>query len=325
MHELEGVVVGIDVAKARLDVAVRPSGEERHLANDAAGIAEAVAWLQTVGARVLVIEATGGYEAPLVAELGVATLPVAVVNPRQVRDFARATGRLAKTDRLDAQVLAHFGEAVRPTPRPLADEEAQALAALVERRRQVVAMPTAEANRLGATHVAAVRARIEAHLGWVEADLGDIDADLRRRLRASSLWREQDDLLQSVPGIGPIISLTLLADLPELGRLSHGQIAALVGGAPLNRDSGTLRGRRSVWGGRRAVRTALYMGTLRATRCNPVIQAFYNRLLGSGQSQEGGVSGLHAQAAHPAQRPAATSDVLAGSGRLSLPGRGNTR
>ncbi len=286
MHELEGVVVGIDVAKAALDVAVRPSGEERHLANDAAGIAEAVAWLQTVGARVIVVEATGGYEAALVAELGVAALPVAVVNPRQVRDFARATGRLAKTDRLDAQVLAHFGEAVRPTPRPLPDEEAQALAALVERRRQVVAMRTAEANRLGATRVAQVRARIQAHLAWLETDLREVDEDLRKRLRASPLWREQDDLLQSVPGIGPITSLTVLADLPELGRLSHAQIAALVGVAPLNRDSGTLRGRRGVWGGRRAVRTALYMGTLRATRCNPAVQSFYARLLAAGKPKK---------------------------------------
>ena len=192
----------------------------------------------------------------------------------------------AKTDRLDAQVLAHFGEAVRPTPRPLPDDEARALAALVERRRQVVAMRTAEANRLGATRVALVRARIQAHLAWLEADLREVDAELRRRLRASPLWRAQDDLLQSVPGLGPIISLTMLADLPELGRLSHGQIAALVGVAPLNRDSGTLRGRRTVWGGRRAVRTALYMGTLRATRCNPVIQAFYDRLLAVGKAKK---------------------------------------
>lgn len=283
MHEAEEVVVGIDVAKAALDVAVRPQGEERHLANDAAGIADIVGWLETLKPRVIVVEATGGYEAALVAELGGASLPVAVVNPRQIRDFARATGRLAKTDRLDAQVLAHFGQAVGPTPRPLLDAEAQALAALVERRRQVVAMRTAEVNRLGATRVALVRARIQAHLAWLEADLEEIDGDLRQHLRASSLWRAQDNLLRSVPGIGPILSLTLLAELPELGRLSHPQIAALVGVAPLNRDSGTLRGRRAVWGGRRAVRTALYMGTLRATRCNPPIQAFYEHLLAAGK------------------------------------------
>src|SRR5258705_4946508 len=286
MNEPEDVVVGIDVAKAGLDVAVRPSGEERQLANDPAGIAVVVGWLQTIRPWVIVIEATGGYEAPLVAELGIASLPVAVVNPRQVRDFARATGRLAKTDRLDAQTLAHFGQAVRPTPRPLPDEAAQALAALVERRRQVVAMRTAEENRLGATRVALVRARIQAHLAWLEADLGEIDEDLRQRLRASPLWREQDELLQSVPGIGPIVSLTLLAELPELGQLSREQIAALVGVAPLNRDSGSLRGRRAVWGGRRAVRTALYMGTLRATRCNPAIQPFYDRLLAAGKAKK---------------------------------------
>jgi transposase len=193
---------------------------------------------------------------------------------------------LAKTDRLDAQVLAHFGEAVRPTPRPLPEEAAQELAALVERRRQVVAMRTAEANRLGTTRVEAVRARIQAHLAWLEADLAEVDEDLRHRLRASPLWREQDDLLRSVPGIGPILALTLLAELPELGRLSHGQIAALVGVAPLNRDSGMQRGRRAVWGGRREIRTALYMGTLRATRCNPVIRTFYERLLAAGKAKK---------------------------------------
>jgi transposase len=286
MSEPEGLVVGIDVAKAALDVAVHPAGEERHLTNDAAGIAEVVGWLQGLRPWLIVLEATGGYETPLVAELGIASLPVAVVNPRQVRDFARASGRLAKTDRLDAQVLAHFGQALRPTPRPLPDAAAQALAALVERRRQIVAMRTAEENRLGATRVALVRTRIQAHLQWLESDLRELDDDLRQRLRASPLWREQDELLRSVPGIGPILSLTLLAELPELGRLSHGQIAALVGVAPLNRDSGTLRGRRAVWGGRAAVRTVLYMGTLRATRCNPVILAFYQRLLEAGKPKK---------------------------------------
>jgi len=280
------VVVGIEVAKAALDVAVRPQGEARQLANEAAGIAEIVGWLRALNPHVIVVEATGGYDAPLVAELGGASLPVAVVNPRHGRDFARATGRLAKTDRLDAQAVADFGQAVRPTPRPLPEEAAQALVALVERRRQVVAMRTAEENRLGATRVALVRARIQAHLAGLEADLGEIDEDVRQRLRASPLWRAQDDLLQSVPGSGPIVSLTLLAELPELGRLSHGQIAALVGVAPLNRDSGTLRGRRAVWGGRRAVRAALSMGTLRATRCNPAIQPFYDRPLAAGKAKQ---------------------------------------
>ncbi len=286
MREQGAVVVGIDVAKAWLDVAVRPSGEQRRLDQTAVGIAQAVAWLQRLGPQVIVLEATGGYEAALVAELGVAGLPVAVINPRQVRDFAKATGRLAKTDRLDAQVLAHFAEVLRPAPRPLPDAQAQALAALVERRRQVVAMRTAEQNRRGAVRVEPVRARIQAHLAWLEAELADVDTELRHLVRASPLWREQGDLLRSVPGIGPIVSLTLLADLPELGRLSHGQIAALVGVAPLNRDSGTLRGRRAVWGGRATVRAALYMGTLRATRCNPAIQPFYDRLVAAGKAKK---------------------------------------
>lgn len=286
MNEAEDVAVGIDVAKATLDVAIRPSGEERQVANDPAGIAVVVAWLQSVEPSVIVVEATGGYEAPVVAELGVAGLRVAVVNPRQARDFAKATGRLAKTDRLDAQALAHFGQAVRPTARPLRDEEAQALAALVERRRQVVAMRTAEENRLGAMRVALVRTHIQAHLAWLDTELRAVDEELRQRLQASPLWREQDDLLRSVPGIGPILSLTLLADLPELGRLSHAQIAALVGVAPLNRDSGTLRGRRAIWGGRAALRAVLYMGTLRATRCNPAIRPFYERLVAAGKAKK---------------------------------------
>lgn len=286
MRQSEEFVVGIDVAKAGLDVAVRPSGEERHLANASAEIAELVGWLSALQPQLIVVEATGGYEAPLVAELGIAHLPVAVVNPRQVRDFARASGRLAKTDRLDAQTLAHFGQAMRPTPRPLPDQETQALAALVERRRQVVAMRTAEQNRLGATRVAAVRSRIQAHLTWLDEELHALDEELRRRLRASPLWRAQDDLLRSVPGVGPTLALTLLAELPELGRLARPQIAALVGVAPLNRDSGTLRGQRSIWGGRAAVRTTLSMATLRATRCNPVIQRFYDRLVAAGKAKK---------------------------------------
>ena len=286
MRQSEEFVVGIDVAKAGLDVAVRPSGEERHLANASAEIAELVGWLSALQPQLIVVEATGGYEAPLVAELGIAHLPVAVVNPRQVRDFARASGRLAKTDRLDAQTLAHFGQAMRPTPRPLPDQETQALAALVERRRQVVAMRTAEQNRLGATRVAAVRSRIQAHLTWLDEELHALDEELRRRLRASPLWRAQDYLLRSVPGVGPTLALTLLAELPELGRLARPQIAALVGVAPLNRDSGTLRGQRSIWGGRAAVRTTLSMATLRATRCNPVIQRFYDRLVAAGKAKK---------------------------------------
>jgi len=199
---------------------------------------------------------------------------------------ARATGRVARTDRLDAPVPAHCGAAVRPTPRPLPDEAAQAWAALVDRRHQVAARRTAAANRLGATRVAPVRTRIRAHRTWLETGLAEVDDDRRQRPRASPLWREQDDLLRRVPGIGPLRSLTLLAELPGLGRRSHGQVAARAGVAPLNRASGTLRGRRAVWGGRRAVRTARSMGTLRATRGDPAIRPFYERLLAAGTAKE---------------------------------------
>ena len=285
MSELP-VVVGIAVAKARLDLAVRPSGEQRQVSHDASGIAEVVTYLQELAPQVIVLEATGGYEVPVVAELGTAGLAVAVVNPRQVRDFAKASGRLAKTDRLDAQVLAHFAEALHPVARPLPDAQGLELAALVERRRQVVALRTAEQNRLGTTRTPAVRAPIHAHLEWLDADLRALDDELQRRVKASPWWQERAAVLRSAPGVGPIVSLTLLADLPELGRLSHAQIAALVGVAPLNRESGIWRGRRSVWGGRAAVRAALYMGTLRATRCNPVIRQFYERLLAAGKAKK---------------------------------------
>jgi transposase len=201
-------------------------------------------------------------------------------------DFARASGRLAKTGPLDAQVLAQFAAALHPVPRPLPDAQAQELAALVERQRHLVAMRTAEHSRLGVTQSARVRAHIQAHLAWLDGEVADVDVELQRLVRASPLWRAQEDLLRSVPGIGPIIALSLLAELPELGQLSHAQIAALVGVAPLNRDSGMWRGRRSVWGGRAAVRAALYMGTLRATRCNPVIAAFYQRLVQAGKPKK---------------------------------------
>jgi transposase len=288
------VVVGIAVAKAGFDLAVRPNGEQRHVNNDPTGIAEVVTWLRSLAPHVIVAEATGGDEVPLVAELGVAGLPVAVVNPRQVRDFAKATGRLAKTDRLDAQVLAHFAAALHPAPRPLPDAQVRELGALVERRRQLVAMRTAEQNRLGATRTVQVQTHIQAHVAWLDAALADLDDELRRRLRASPLWRARDQLLRRVPGSGPVISLTLLTELPELGRLSPAQIAALVGVAPLNRERGTWRGRRTIWGGRAAVRAALSMGTLRATRCNPAIAAFYSHLLSAGKATKVAlVAGMH--------------------------------
>ena len=218
----------------------------------------------------------------LVAALGRAGLPVVVVNPRQVRDFARATGRLAKTDRVDADVLAHFGEAVKPEMRPLKDEDSQALTAMATRRRQVVGMITAEKNRLGISP-RVVHKDIKQHIAWLERRLEGIDRDLEAAIRRSPMWREMDDLLQSVPGVGRVLSISLITGLPELGSLTRRQIAALVGVAPLSRDSGQFRGRRAVWGGRANVRSVLYMATLSASRVNPAIRRFYLRLIGAGK------------------------------------------
>jgi transposase len=277
--------VGIDVAKEHLDVAVRPDGTGWRVANDAAGIAALVARLPEPPPALIVLEATGGYERPLAAALAAAGLSVAVVNPRQARDFARATGQLAKTDRLDARALAHFAEAVRPPARPVPSAEAQALAAILARRRQVVGMLTAEQHRLG-TATPPVRERIAAHIAWLEQELADLDAELARAIAAYPAWRERDALLRSVPGVGPVLSTTLLAELPELGALSRHEVAALAGVAPLNRDSGTRRGKRAVWGGRARVRGALYMAALAATRHNPAIATFYQRLCDAGKAKK---------------------------------------
>jgi len=276
------VFVGIDVAKASLDVAVHPTTERWTLAYTEREVAGLLSRLAALAPALVVLEATGGLEGPLVGALAAAGLPVVVVNPRQVRDFAKATGLLAKTDALDAAVLAHFAAAVRPTPRALPDAATQALAALVTRRRQLVAMLTAERNRLSSAP-RALRAEIQAHIRWLQRRLGRLDEDLHQAIRTSPAWRAQDDLLQSVPGVGPVLARTLLASLPELGHLDRKAIAALVGVAPLNRDSGTFRGRRRVWGGRAAVRAVLYMGTLVAVRHNPVLRAFYQRLRAAGK------------------------------------------
>ena len=229
--------VGIDVAKAHLDWAIRPSGETGQVSHDEPGMGQLIARLQEVRPTLVVLEATGGLEWPLVAALGIAGVPVAVVNPRQVRDFAKATGQLAKTDRLDARVLAHFADALRPKPRPLPDAQTQEWAALLSRRPQLIEMLTAEKNRLGSA-LPPVRPRLHAHIQWLEQELGDLEQGLGQRLQHSPLWRAKDDLLQSAPGIGKVVSLTRLAELPELGTLSRQQISALVGVAPLNRDSG---------------------------------------------------------------------------------------
>ena len=274
--------VGIDVAKAQLDIAVRPSGERWAVPNDADGVVTLGERLQALHPTLIVLEATGGLERIATAALATAGLPVIVVNPRQARDFARATGQLAKTDALDARALAHFADVIRPTPRPLRDAQTQELRALLGRRQQLIGMRTAEQNRLAGTSERLTQ-DIEAHIAWLNARIATLDDDLETMLRASPLWRENDDLLQSVPGIGPVCARTLLLELPELGTLTRQQIAALVGVAPLHCDSGTLRGRRIIWGGRAHVRTVLYMGTLVATRFNPQIKAFYQRLLAAGK------------------------------------------
>jgi len=279
------VFVGIDVSKDRLDVALRPSGDRWAVANEEPGLATLVERVRGLSPTLIVLEATGGLEAPLTGALAAAGLPVVVVNPRQVRDFAKATGKLAKTDALDASILAQFAEVIRPALRPLPDAATQTLSALLARRRQLIEMLTAEKNRLGPAPPP-VRKGIRAHIAWLARQLARTDDDLAQAIRESPVWREKDDLLQSTPGVGPVLATTLLAGLPELGTLSRQQVAALVGVAPLNRDSGTLRGRRRVWGGRAQVRTALYMAALTATRYNPVIRAFYARLCAAGKAKK---------------------------------------
>lgn len=280
--EVSPIFVGIDVSKTRLDIAIRPTGQSESVANEKAGIKALVKRLGTLQPAWIVLEATGGLERPLMHALVGAELPVAVVNPRQVRDFAKATGQLAKTDSIDAEVLARFAEAVRPALRPLPDAVTLELRALTARRRQIIEMIGAEKNRL-AMASKAVRKRIEAHIHWLEQELDRADQDLDRSIQQSPIWKQNEDLLRSVPSVGPVISRTLLAELPELGALNRKQISALVGLAPFNRDSGSLKGRRSIWGGRASVRSALYMAALVATKHNPVIRQFYNRLRGAGK------------------------------------------
>lgn len=283
--EQQSIYVGVDVSKHRLDIAARPSGDVWEVRHDGSGIEELVLSMKSLNPTIVLLEASGGMELRLVSALAVASVPVVVVNPRQVRDFARATGKLAKTDALDAKVLAHFAEAVHPPARPLPDEDTQAINSLLTRRHQVVSMLVSEKNRLGSC-VDAVRPRIQAHIAWLEQEVSDLDEGLRQALRESPLWQEKNDLLLSVPGVGEQVSFALLAYLPELGSLNRRQIAALVGVAPFNRDSGSLRGKRTVWGGRARVRSVLYMGALVASRYNPTIKAFYERLLEAGKPKK---------------------------------------
>ena len=277
--------VGIDVSKDCLDVAVRPTGEAWQVSHDSRGINDLVERLGELAPQLVVLEATGGMEMALAGELAASKLAVAVVNPRHVRDFARAAGKLAKTDALDAQVLAHFAEAMRPDSRPLPDAASQELRALVARRRQLVEMITAEKNRLR-TAARRIRPKVQEHIHWLEGSLVDLDRDMEDFMRSSPMWKDKDQLLRSIPGVGPVLSMTLLSDLPELGALNRGEIAALVGVAPFNRDSGALRGKRTVWGGRRQVRAVLYMAALVATRYNPVLRDFYQRLCNAGKPKK---------------------------------------
>ena len=278
------VFVGIDVSQVRLDIAVRP-GASFSITQGEPTIAALVEQLHALSPTLIVLEATGGMEILLTSALATAGLPVVVVNPRQVRDFAKASGHLAKTDALDAQILAQFAEVMRPQPRPLPGAEARALAALLTRRRQLVEMLTAEKNRLLSAS-SPIRKRLRTHITWLERELQSTNTNLAEVIRQSPIWREKDKLLQSVPGVGPVLTSTILASLPELGTLTNKQIAALVGVAPLNRDSGTLRGRRTVWGGRAQVRAVLDMSAIVAARFNPVIQAFYQRLCASGKAKK---------------------------------------
>ena len=277
--------VGIDVSKATLDLRLYPSGKSWQAEHSPAGMSALAEELVAPEPAVVVVEATGGLEVSLAVALGSARLPVTVVNPRQVRDLARATGRLAKTDKLDAQVLAQFGAMVQPSVRPLPEAVRRELRALVARRQQLLEMITAEKNRMRRT-TPGVRHRIEVNIRWLQAQLKELDRDQGDFLRSSPLWQEEAKLLQSVPGVGPIVTATLIARLPELGGLNRKEVAALVGVAPFNRDGGTLRGKRTVRGGRGPLRKALYMATLVATRYNPVLRNFYQRLCAAGKPKK---------------------------------------
>ena len=278
--------VGIDVAKATLDVAIGSDGELVQVENSEAGIAQLVKRLGEAAPALVVLEATGGYESLVAAAVAGREIAVAVVNPRQVRDFAKATGVLAKTDRIDARVLARFAEADRPEPRPLPTAEAKELEEFLGRRRQIVDMLTMEKNRLSIASTERMKKSLKKHIAWLEEALRRANDDIDTAVRNSPAWREQEDLLRSFPGIGPVSARTVLGELPELGALNRKKIAALVGVAPLNRDSGTLQGTRTCWGGRANVRQVLYMATISAVRCNPVIRRVYLALRARGKKHK---------------------------------------
>jgi transposase len=285
MKKMKGTYAGIDVSKDLLDIAVLPSQEKEQYCNDEAGISKLVARLKKLSPTLVVMEPTGGLEAAVAAALSAEGISVAVVNARQVRDYARATGKLAKTDALDSLLMAQFAAVIKPPARALRDEESEEIKSMVSRRRQLLEMLTAEKNRL-AIVCKRLKPSIMAHVEWLKKEIADLDRDLRKRIEDSPIWRVKDNLLQSIPGVGRVLSATLLAELPELGKLNRRQIAALVGVAPFNRDSGTMRGKRSIWGGRASIRAVLYMATLVSTRFNPVISSFYQRLLAKGKAKK---------------------------------------
>ncbi len=277
--------VGIDVSKGTLDVYLRPSGEQFQVANQDSGIAELVKRLQTFNIQQVIVESTGGLEIDVAQALQDAGIALSIINPRQGRDFAKASGKLAKTDRIDAAVLAHFGEALHPPITVLASDQDRTLQDAVTRRRQLVEMLSAEKNRRASLR-AKMRQNVERHIEWLEEEIGQLDEEIEQLSQAQREWQSRIALLTSVPGIGSVIATTLIAALPELGRVSDKRISALVGVAPFNRDSGKFRGRRMIWGGRANVRGVLYMGSLTAVRHNPVLRQFYQRLVGQGKAKK---------------------------------------
>lgn len=270
--------VGIDVSKSTLDVCIEPTGAMLQVAYDEAGVDQIVLQLQETKPTLIVIEATGGLEVRIATALAGKGLQVAVVNPRQVRDFAKASGRLAKTDRVDATVLAAFAKAIRPQVRPLKDEQTRALDDMVDRRRQLIGMRVQETLRLNGATTKLLQKSLKKHIAWLDGQIDDVDRDLTNRLRESDLWRAKDDLLKSIPGVGSVTTVTMLAKCPELGTLNRREIAALAGVAPMANDSGQYRGKRFIWGGRAEVRAVLYMAAVSAIRCNAPIKAFAERL-----------------------------------------------
>jgi transposase len=277
--------VGVDVSKDNLDVASWTSNEYKRFQNDPTGIQELIDWLKTLQAELIVLEATGGLELPFVAELAFEKMPVAVVNPRRIREFARSIGQLAKTDKLDARVIAHFGAATHPEVRKLPTNDEEKLTALITRRRQIIEMLTAEKNRLHSARFS-MKERIETHLSWLESELRNLDNEIAKFIHQSPIWKEKDKLLRSVPGVGPVTSATILAMLPELGTLNRKKIAALVGVAPVNKDSGRRQKKRRVYGGRANVRSVLYMAALSASKHNLRIKAFYDHLIRMGKEKK---------------------------------------